>query len=123
MSIYIIIVVNYVVDNFAVLGIVALKKMLFTNLQLMTMMLVNLFCLPLLLILPILFFLLPLLSNDVVQDNVVVDNIFHYADDVVVVVMLVLLMSMIIVCILYCVSCLFVLKNEYELACSHSNSH
>lgn len=100
MSIYIIIVVNYVVDNFAVLGIVALKKMLFTNLQVMTMMLVNLFCLPLLLILPILFFLLPLLSNDVVQDNVVVDNIFHYADDVVVIVMLVLLMSMIIVCIL-----------------------
>lgn len=119
MSIYIIIVVNYVVDNFAVLGIVALKKMLFTNLQVMTMMLVNLFCLPL----SILFFLLPLLSNDVVQDNVVVDNIFHYADDVVVVVMLVLLMSMIIVCILYCVSCLFVIKNEYELACSHSNSH
>lgn len=112
MSIYIIIVVNYVVDNFAVLGIVALKKMLFTNLQLMTMMLVNLFCLPLLLILPILFFLLPLLSNDVVQDNVVVDNIFHYADDVVVVVMLVLLMSMIIVCILYCVSCLFVIKKR-----------
>lgn len=74
--------------------------MLFTNLQLMTMMLVNLFCLPLLLILPILFFLLSLLSNDVVQDNVVVDNIFHYADDVVVIVMLVLLMSMIIVCIL-----------------------
>lgn len=55
--------------------------MLFTNLQLMTMMLVNLFCLPLLLILPILFFLLSLLSNDVVQNNVVVDNIFHYADD------------------------------------------
>lgn len=100
MSIYIIIVVNYVVDNFAVLGIVALKKMLFTNLQLMTMMLVNLFCLPLLLILPILFFLLPLLSNDVVQDNVVVYNIFHDADDVVVIVTLVLLMSMIIVCIL-----------------------
>lgn len=100
MSIYIIIVVNYVVDNFAVLGIVALKKMLFTNLQVMTMMLVNLFCLPLLLILPILFFLLPLLSNDVVQDNVVVDNIFHYADNVVVIVTLVLLMSMIIVCIL-----------------------
>lgn len=84
--------------------------MLFTNLQLMTMMLVNLFCLPLLLILPILFFLLSLLSNDVVQDNVVVDNIFHYAEDVVVIVMLVLLMRMIIVCILYCVSCLFVLK-------------
>lgn len=100
MSIYIIIVVNYVVYNFAVLGIVALKKMLFTNLQLMTMMLVNLFCLPLLLILPILFFLLPLLSNDVVQDNVVVYNIFHDADDVVVIVTLVLLMSMIIVCIL-----------------------
>lgn len=112
MSIYIIIVVNYVVDNFAVLGIVALKKMLFTNLQVMTMMLVNLICLPVLLILPILFFLLPLLSNDFVQDNVVVDNIFHYADNVVVIVTLVLLMSMIIVCILYCVSCLFVLKKR-----------